>query len=52
MACCLHTWMKEYTRGVWLGFFRCKRCRRRGVCPGCYGFAPSGITVRYCDRHA
>ena len=51
MARCLHAWTKEFQRGFWYGWFRCKRCRTRAVCPACYGAAPSGATVRYCDRH-
>jgi len=51
MARCLHAWAKEFQRGFWYGWFRCKHCRALAVCPDCYGAAPSGVRVRYCDRH-
>jgi hypothetical protein len=51
MARCLHSWLKEYLGGYWLGLYRCKRCRKRGVCPSCFGSAPVGYTVRYCEQH-
>ncbi len=51
MAHCLHTWVKEFQRGFWYGWFRCKRCRMLAVCPECYGVAPLGVRVRYCDLH-
>ncbi len=51
MSHCLHTWAREFHHGQWYGFYRCKRCRARAVCPGCNRVVPRKVTVRYCDQH-